>query len=459
MDATYRFAENFVKIRYEDLPRDVVEATKKEILDLLGVMVGGFFQPGVKELYEIVTDWGGKEESSIIASSRKVPAPNAAHVNATMAHALDYDDVHESAVMHPGITIIPTCLAIGERKGRLTGREFIACAALGVDMMCRLALATTPGRTPITTGWHLTTLFGFLGAAASAGKTMDLDVDRMVNAMGIAYHQCSGNGQCVKDGALTKRLGPGFAVKGGITAAIMAEKGITGAKNCLEGEMGLYTIYMRGDYDPGVLTKDLGTFFEGINVAIKPYPCCRGIHPAIDSALALKQEHHISPENMKEIRIYVSEDHHFLLCTPEDAKWRPRSPVDAQFSIPFGVATALVRNGVRLDDFTEEAVKSEGILDITAKMKVEIDHTLKRTDQVDPTRVEVTMKNGEIYSEQIEDPLGSLRRPMTFADCAGKFKDCAKRMDKEKNDRVIELIGKLEEVEDVAEIIGLLTDG
>ena len=135
MDATYRFAENFVKIRYEDLPRDVVEATKKEILDLLGVMVGGFSQPGVKELYEIVTDWGGKEESSIIASSRKVPAPNAAHVNATMAHALDYDDVHESALMHPGITIIPTCLAIGERKGRLTGREFIACTALGVDMM------------------------------------------------------------------------------------------------------------------------------------------------------------------------------------------------------------------------------------------------------------------------------------------------------------------------------------
>ena len=84
---------------------------------------------------------------------------------------------------------------------------------------------------------------------------------------------------------------------------------------------------------------------------------------------------------------------------------------------------------------------------------------LKRTDQVDPTRVEVTMKNGEIYSEQIEDPLGSLRRPMTFADCAGKFKDCAKRMDEEKNDRVIELIGRLEEVEDVAEIIGLLTDG
>jgi 2-methylcitrate dehydratase PrpD len=458
MDATYLFAENFVKTRYDDLPRDVVEATKKEILDMLGVIVGGFSEPGVKELYEIVTEWGGKEESSIIGSRQKVPAPNAAHVNATMAHALDYDDVHESAVMHPGIAIIPTGLAMGERKGRLNGREFITCTALGVDMMCRLALATTPGRTPIKTGWHLTTLYGFLGAAGAAGKIMELDHERMINAMGIAYHQCSGNGQCVKDGALTKRLGPGFAVKGGITAAIMAEKGITGAKNCLEGEMGLYNIYMRGDYDPGILTKDLGKFFEGINVAIKPYPCCRGIHPAIDSGLALLKERDVRTENIDEIKIFVSEDHHFLLCTPEDAKRRPRNPVDAQFSIPWGVATVIVRNRVNLADFTEEAIRSTEILEVVEKIKVEVDNTLKRTDKVDPTRVQVTMKNGEIYSEQIEDTLGSLQKPMSFDDCAVKFRDCAKLLEEEKTNRVIELIGKLDEVEDVGEIIGLLTD-
>ena len=193
MDASYLFAENFVKTQYEDLSEGVVEATKKEILDLLGVAVGGSSEPGAKELLEIVLDWGGKEESSIIGSGIKVPAPNAAHVNATMAHALDYDDVHESAVMHPGIAIIPTCMSIAERKGSLSGREFITSTALGVDMMCRLALATTPGESPIKTGWHLTTLFGFLGAAATAGKVMGFDAERMVNAIGIAYHQCRSN--------------------------------------------------------------------------------------------------------------------------------------------------------------------------------------------------------------------------------------------------------------------------
>jgi len=125
MDASHHFAENFVRTRYGDLSESVIEATKKEILDLLGVAVGGSSEPGAKELLEIVLDWEGKEESTIIGCGKKVPAPNAGHVNATMAHALDYDDVHESAVMHPGITIIPTCMSIAERIGGISGKDFI----------------------------------------------------------------------------------------------------------------------------------------------------------------------------------------------------------------------------------------------------------------------------------------------------------------------------------------------
>jgi 2-methylcitrate dehydratase PrpD len=456
MDATYLFARNFINTRYEDLPEGMVEATKKEILDLLGVAVGGSSEPGVKELLEIVTDWGGKEESSIIGCTQKVPAPNAAQVNATMAHALDFDDVHEYAIMHPGIAVIPTCMAIAERKGNVSGKEFITSTALGVDTMCRLALATTPGTNPIKTGWHLTTVYGFLGAAGTAGRMLGLDEERMVNAVGIAYHQCSGNGQCVKDGALTKRLGPGFAVRGGITAALMAEKGVTGAKNCLEGEVGLYRLYMHGDYDAKALTADLGTSFEGINVAIKPYPCCRGIHPAIDAALALAHEQDITAKNIQEIKILVSEEHHTLLCTPQGAKWKPRNPVDAQFSIPWGVATAIARRRVTLEDFTEAAIKNKDILELTNKMEVELDNTLVRLDKVDPTRVKITTKQGEVYSKHVEDPLGSLQRPMSFDDCAKKFRDCAKKLPDGKIDRLLELIGQLDQVTDIREIIELL---
>jgi 2-methylcitrate dehydratase PrpD len=457
MDATFLFAKNIANTKYEDLPREVVEATKKQVLDLLGVALGGFSRPGPKELREIVRDWGGKEESTIFGCKQKVPAPNAAHVNATMAHALDYDDVHETAIMHPGVAIIPTCMAVAEQKGNLSGKELITASALGVDMMCRLALATTPGSRPLNTGWHLTTLFGFLGAAGAAGRMLGLSEEKMVNGLGIAYHQCSGNGQCVIDGALTKRMGPGFSVKGGITAALLAEKGVTGARNCLEGEWGLYNLYHHGNYDAKVLTKDLGKYFEGINVAIKPYPCCRGIHPAIDAVLALIKEHPIQAEDVQKIVLSVSKGHYQLLCEPEEAKLRPRTPVDAQFSIPWGVATAIVRKQVSLDDFTEMAIKNQEILKVTQKMSVKVDPRLNRSDKIEPTRVEITTKPGKSYTQEVEEPLGSLERPMSFGDCAKKFRDCAKDLDNEKIGKVTELIYNLEKVTDIRKLINLLS--
>ena len=295
-----------------------------------------------------------------------------------------------------------------------------------------------------------------MGVAGVASRILGLDEEGIVNAIGIAYHQSCGNGQTVKDGALAKRLGPGFAVKGGITAALLAEKGITGAHNSLEGHWGLYNLYIRGDYGLEILREDLGKRFEGVNVAIKPYPCCRGIHPAIDAALALKNENKIEKEDIKEIIIYVTEAHYDLLCSPEYAKCNPRNPVDAQFSIPWGVATAIANNQVRLDDYTETAIKSDIIKEITKKMRIEKDNGLRRLDKMEPTRIEITTSGGKNYSKVVEHPLGSLERPMTLEDCSRKFRDCAKRLGNEKMDEVIEMVGQLEELSNVAELFPLL---
>jgi 2-methylcitrate dehydratase PrpD len=456
MDVAYSFAKIFATTRYEDLPRGVVDATKKEILDLLGVALGGVSEPGATHVCALVKEWGGKEESSIIGSKQKVPAPNAAQANATMAHSLDFDDVHEAAVMHPGIASIPVVLAVGEAQGNLTGKEMIASTALGVDMMCRLALATTPGKSPIELGWHLTSLFGFMGAAATAARVMGLGEEKIVDAIGIGYHQCAGNGQCVKDGALTKRLGPGFALKGGITAALLAKAGVTGAKNTFEGEWGLYKQYMHGDYSREILTADLGIRFEGANVAIKPYPCCRGVHPAIDAALALVAEQGIEGKDIKEIVLSVTDAHLSLLCEPLDVKRSPRSPVDAQFSIPWGVATAIVKKRVGLSDYTDSAIRNRDVLRLTARMRVEVDNTLHKPGP-EPTRVKVVTTDGKEFAKVVENPLGSLERPMSFEDCARKFTDCAKSLEPKRIQRIIQLIGELERLDNIQEIIGLLT--
>ncbi len=455
MDASVSFAQVFENTQYEDLPSEVVEATKKEILDLLGVAFGGAAQPGATHVCALMKEWGGKEESSLIGSQQKLPAPSAAQVNATMAHSLDFDDVHEAAVMHPGIAAIPVAMAVGEARGNLSGRDMITAVALGVDMMCRLALATTPGKSPVELGWHLTSVFGFMGAAATAARILGLNAEKIVDAIGIGYHQSGGNGQCVKDGALTKRLGPGFAVKGGITAAYLAKAGVTGARNSLEGEWGFYRQYAHGDYSRETLVTDLGRRFEGVNVAIKPYPCCRGVHPAIDAALALVSEAGIQTRDIKSIALSVTDSHLALLCNPFESKKSPRSPVDAQFSIPWGVATAFVKGKVGLDDYTDNAIRNRDVLDITAKMSVDVDNSLHRPGP-EPTRVKVTTTDGSVLAKVVDSPLGSLERPMSFHDCANKFRDCSKGMDPERIESIITKVGELEQLRNMQELISLL---
>jgi 2-methylcitrate dehydratase PrpD len=461
MDATYEFAATFHKITYEDLPPAVVEITKKEILDALAVAVAGFGQPGPKELLELVQGWGGKGEASIIGCKEKVPAPNAAQVNATMAHTRDYDDVHETAVMHPGVATIPAALAMAELKGKLDGREFITAIALGVDMICRLGLATRPGVSPIKTGWHFTTLYGYPTSAMTACRVLGLSEEIMVNAFGIAYHQCSGNGQCVADGALTKRMGPGFSVRGGVTAALMAEKGVTGARNCLEGDAGLYKVYHRGEYDRNILTHDLGRYFEGVNVSIKPYPCCRGIHPSIDAALAVMSKNKINTGDIREIILTTGEANYSLLCTPFEAKVSPRNPVDAQFSIPWGVATAIRKGRVTMEDFTAAATTNKEMLGLTGKMRAKIDPALNNSRGIEPARVEIVLNDGTVFSEQVEFALGTPSRPMSFENCVQKFEDCVSSsgytMVEANVKKAIDLIVNLEKVRDVSELIRLFT--
>jgi 2-methylcitrate dehydratase PrpD len=474
MDAIQLFAQQFAGTRYEDLPADVVEVTKKEVLDLFAVALAGHNYPGVKQVVELVREWGGKPESSLLYFRQKVPAPMAAWANATVGHALDWDDVHDGAVMHPAVPLVPSCMAVAESRGPMSGKEFLTALALGVDMICRLALASWPGYDParpetrdlpfhglrVNNGWHFTTLMGYLASAGAVGRLLGLDEERLVNAMGIAYHQCSGNHQGRDDGTHTKRLGPGFSARAGVASALLAEKGVTGPRNVLDGHMGLFKMYFQGGYDRPTLIAELGIRYEGVNVSFKPYPCCRGTHTNIDATLELVRAHSLKPEDVKEIRVYADEGGYQMLSTPFEVKSKPRTPVDAQFSIPWGVATAVARGYVGLEHYTEAAIHSQDILDVAAKIKMVLDHSLDTKDRTPSGKVEIEMTSGRVYASRVDHPLGSPQRPMTFADCADKFRNCASlpdvRLPGAQVERAIELIGRLESLDDVGEVMALL---
>jgi 2-methylcitrate dehydratase PrpD len=458
MDAIYNFVKNFIKTDYKNIPANAVEAAKKEVLDSLATAIGGSSKDGIKELVDMVKEWGGSEQSTIIAYGMKCPAPNAAQVNGTMIHALDYDDGHPTGLVHVGCVAVSTAFAVAERMGKVSGEKFIKAIVLGADFASRLGLASRPGSSLIKSGWHPTTLYGFLSAAAIASILMDLDEERIVNALGIAYHQCAGNTQSGMDGALTKRMGPGIAAKGGITAALMAERGITGAKNVLEGEKGMFNLYHEGDYDPKLLTADLGKRFEGAGIDYKRYPCCGFTHPFIDATLALIARHTIKPDEIREITAYCGESS-YGLCLPPEERCSPRNIVISQFSVPWAIGTALVKGKASVEDFTEEAIKREDVLEVSRKVTGILDPVLNRHG-VSPGRVTIVMKDGTEYTEEAGFTVDQGEISMTLDDCAAKFRECSsssiKPLSSDNVEKVIGLIKNMEKLDDAAEAIRLL---
>jgi 2-methylcitrate dehydratase PrpD len=458
MAAISDIVKHLTSTRYEDIPAAAVESAKREVLDSLATALGGSSKEGIGELVDMVKEWGGSGQSTVIAHGFKCPAPSAAQVNGTMIHALDYDDGHQKALVHIGCVAVSTCFAAAERVGKVSGRELITALALGGDLLTRLGLASRPGESALASGWHPTTLFGFLGAAAMSGRIFGLDEEKMINALGLAYHQCGGAGTGVSDGALAKRMGPGLAAKAGITSALMAERGITGERDPLEGKTGLFNIYMGGDYDVGVLTSELGKRFEGINIGNKPYPCCGLTHACIDAALALTSRHDISADRIDSITVYGGEPvyRHSL---PPEIKCSPRTIIDAQFSVPWVVAVALVNGKVTVDDFTDAAIKRQDIREVARKVTARLDPAMTRHG-VGPAGIVIRMKDGTEYKEEVEHCLGSIERPMDFEDVTRKFRECAacalKPLPADKVEQVIEMIAGLEKLDDATEIIRIV---
>ena len=205
-----------------------------------------------------------------------------------MGHALDFDDTLDTGgSIHPGVSVLGAVLSISDSLGNVTGTELLLAVALGLDVSCRIALASTVDR-----GWHRTAAMGVFGAAAAAaaGKLLRLRPEQMLAGFGIAYSQAAGNRQCILDGALSKRLQAGQAASAGVFAAVLAQTGFTGARNIFDGRFGFFELYQPNGADPSVLLRDLGTAYRGEALSYKPYPCGRPLHAAIDAALAARAQ-------------------------------------------------------------------------------------------------------------------------------------------------------------------------
>ncbi|MFC1929334.1 MmgE/PrpD family protein [Chloroflexota bacterium] len=461
-DAVVAFAANLANIGYEDIPAEVAEVTKMSILDAMGVSLAvSSMVPSCKSLAELVKEMGGKKESTIIGYGGKVPCHMAAFVNATLAHALNYEDHHVSIKV--GCTVFPAAFATAERVGAVTGKEFITAYALSMDLECRLARAIWLVEKPcdwIVYGWVLVQMFGYFGAAAAAGRLLRLDENQLVNAFGLAYSQVAGSQQVFMEGG-DKAIFPAFPASAGVISALMAQKSIAGPQESLEGKAGLYKLYFQGEYDSASLTRDLGKSFQ--TVGFQQFPCCVFTHTPIELALRMAKEYKIRPQDIDTITVFGG-DKIRNLCQPLEIRRNPRTMSEAQFSIPFTVATAIAKGKPRIEHFTSDGIKDPEILYLSNRVSSQLDLEFEPQSGtgVQPAKIEIKLTDGRILrSEQRDLRYGHPQRPISKGELIEKFRDCASHsvrpLPNKSIEKVIEMVTNLEEIDDVSKIIRLVS--
>ena len=469
-DASLKLARHAATLRYEALPRELIELTKQCVLDTLGVAIGA---SGIAEeatlVHEYVRDLGGREESTIWGFGGKAPAPWAAFVNGSLGHMLDYDDVSDGG--HVSISTIPPGFAIAEKLAgdrKVGGKEFLTAIAAGTDIHTRLSLAIDIPDWTMAEGWFATQLFGFISGSATAGRLLGLNAEKMENALGIGYNQMSGSRQMAVGAATHMRaMQAGFSGQAATAGAEMARRGIIGDKAFLEGRYGLFHNYVRtGTPDWDAIVGGLGTRFPLLQThGFKVWPACAYTRPTNAATLILRNTHQLTPEDIESIAIVGGTGGTQLLCEPLDKKRRPLSSIDGKYSIPFTTGVMMARGNVTLHDYTREGLRDPAALAMADKVSYRALPGAKierggSSGSIGNVTVEIKTKDGRLLASTPDSVPGGPNQRVGWDVVERKFRDCvsfaAKPIAANNIERTIELVRDLENQQDVTEVMRLL---
>jgi 2-methylcitrate dehydratase PrpD len=434
-----RFAR---RVRFDELPSAVVAQAQLLVLDTLGSCLASSTMDFGRAVLDTAEALGGRAESSLVGRPTRVASANAVLANGTLAHGLDFDDTREDAIVHTGCVAVTTALAAGEATDA-SGADVVEAVVAGVEAMCRIGLAV-PGRFHAR-HFHPTSLTASFAAAVVAGKLGGLDEDQLVRALGICGSQAGGIIEYLGDGSWTKRLHPGWAAHAGIVATRLAASGFTGPERVFEGEHGFYAAFA-GGHDPTRLEAEiesLGRTWEILNLTYKPYPAGSIAHPYMDCAARLREKHAIVPETIAEIRCRTAEGPLPRLWEPLAAKHRPQNGYAAKFSLPYLLASMLVRGTAGLADFTDDAVRDERVLAVAGRVGYEIDPTIDYPRQF-VGHVRIRLHDGRVLEERQDHPRGGPDSPLAPRDLETKFRGNAKlALADDAVEKVIEETGRL----------------
>ena len=452
MTASEDLARFTTDLKFEDIPPHVVAASKRFLIDTLGVALSGAVSAQGEAVQGYLREIGGPEEATVLGTRLRVGRMQAALGNGIQIRARELEDTFEEGFMHGAPGAIGAPLALIERHP-CTGKELLTAIALGYEVSTRVSRAVSPSHA--NRGYHPTSTCGVFGATAAAGRLLGLTEPQIGSALGIAGLQAAGIMQS-SDPAwrYLTAIDGGRAAHLGVTAALLALHGFPGSPQIFEAPYGFCAMHA-DEFDPELITKDLGTDYVMPEVGIKMYPASRPTHPSISAGSILKERHNIDPEEISEVVITG-----FAEAMDMGNKPNPQSELDAQGSQQYLVSVALTRGNYTLEDVSPQAVEEPEIRKLMAKVKLmpdpELDQERLRQPSKWPTQVEVRMVDGSTYTERVDYPPGSAGNPPTPDQLRDKYISLATQVVPEGQAREMwGLVHRLDEFDDVGRLVNL----
>lgn len=414
-----RLARFATTLRYEDIPPEVVEAAKLHLLDVLGCGLAAHALGAATEGRAAMVELGGSGQATAIGFEGRLPAANAAFANAMLCHGLDFDDTHPDAVCHVSVVVGPTALAAGEASGA-GGLEVVAALVAGSEIVTRLGMAGS-GEFHAR-GFHPTAVCGIFGATAAAARLAGVDPETTTRAFGLAGSMAGGLLAFLEDGSPTKPLHPGWAAHGALLAARLAAHGAVGPRSVLEGRFGLFHAFLgRQGLDLEGALADLGTRWETLRIAYKPYPACHLMHGALGAVATATAGRTFTADEVAEVVVTVPEPCVPIVLEPVAAKLALRTPYEAKFSLQYSAAAMLRYGRIDLMTYAADAIGDPDVLALARRVRYAV-KPYPTYPKAYPGGVRIRLQDGRVLEAEAPYQKGTCENPLSADEVREKFR-------------------------------------
>ena len=440
METTRALARFVTTCSSDAIPAQVRSEAKRSLINWMGCALGGAHHEAVERALDAMKPFSGPPNATVIGRADRLDGLNAALLNGMSAHVLDFDDTHLRTLLHPSVAVAPALLALAERK-RLKGSAFVDAFVLGVDIACRIANAIYASH---NVSWYITGTAGVFGAAAAAGRVLDLDEQRMAWAFGIAATQAAGLREMA--GTMCKSFVHGRAAQNGMLAALLAEQGFTSSPRAIEAPRGFAHV-LASVSDLDAVTEGLGEHFEILLNTYKPYACGVVCHPVIDGCLKLRDKRGVELAAIARVDLRV----HPLALELTGIR-EPRGGLESKWSIYHSAAVAIRDGSAGEEQYTDERVRDPDVAALRAKVHATADASLRD----DEAHVSIALANGSALEEHIEHATGSADNPLSDHGLEQKFRALADGvLPQARVETLIATCWRVDELGDAAELARL----